>query len=155
MIMIYDPGSFEWYLEYNDIFIDYLAVAIMRANVDNLNKLSDTFFHICEAYKMPDHKKSPNTLYPATMNTTTSSAEPINLFEGLSMDGSFHRYLFNSGDFVKNLARAVYFSDEYNIRLLSKHYPQMVSAYLMPNSEWDMCPKGFESDTYNSPQKTP
>ena len=144
-------GSFEWYKKIKDDFFLHLTRAIMHADGDNTIKLRKVFPHICMAYRVNNWENSPEIHYPVTINITKSFPKHKDCFSNIDNEGTFARYLHRSGHFVTALANTIAYSDEHNLELIFFQFPQMVEAYRM--SSWDMCPKGFESDTYNSPQK--
>lgn len=151
---MHEVGCFEWYEEQKDLFFVFLIKAIMHADLDNTDKLRKIFPHICMAYKEPSWLKKPKTDYPITININRGIDNNFDL-ELLKdfQEGSFAWYLKHSGHFVTYLAKAIYHADDHNVALIFQQYPQMVAAYNVAYNDWNMCPEGFESNTYNSPHK--
>ena len=152
-------GSFEWYLDLKDKFFINLTRAIMHADYDNLYKLSKIFPQMCMANECNSWEEVPNAEFPITINSNINKNFDDRIVDKLEniKHGSFVWYLFFSGHFVTFLAKAIYHADDENLNKIDIEYPQMVAAYEMgidnPNF-WNMCPNGFELNTYNSPPKT-
>ena len=67
---------------------------------------------------------------------------------GVAEEGSFHWYLFTSGEFVKTVAVAIQRADSVNRESLRLGFPQMVAAFESP--DWDKPPAGF-APRYDAP----
>ena len=149
-------GSFNWYMSLDDKFFNNLTKAIMYADGDNLNKLRRTFPHICEAHKIDSWVLRPTSSYPITININFNYKEEIDDYKAVdAQTGSFNQYLMKSEHFVSFLSRVIYHADEHNLILISYQYPQIIAAFNMRRGSWNMCPDGFESNTYNSIYKIP
>jgi hypothetical protein len=128
----------------------YLIKAIEFADLDNLEKLKRIFPHICMAHDQKSWDSAPDTEYPLTINIPTILPEK-NCNNNYRCKGTFGFYLNIGGHFLTNFSHAILEADRHNVHLISMQYPQMIAAFHMPS--WDMCPNGFEWNSYNSPQK--
>jgi len=153
-------GSFEWYLDLKDKFFINLTRAIMHADCENLYKLSKIFPQMCMANKCNSWEETPLTGLLVTTNDNLSKCNDYDKIMSVRDEmnnGSFINYIFFSGHFVTFLAKAIYHADDENLNKIDIEYPQMVAAYEIGIDSprfWNMCPDGFESNTYNSPPKT-
>ena len=147
-------GSFNWYENLGDDFFSNLTKAFMHADLDNLRRLGKIFPHIDMAHSLYSWDDAPETRYPATINVGYNKELDFRSSVNNITPGCFYQYLYFSGHFVTYLSGVIYQADEHNLELISQQYPQMIAAYKLGSDKWDMCPEGFESNTYNSPPKT-
>lgn len=145
---VHKKGSFHWYISLNQHFFKHITRSIMHADTDNLSALKRIFPHMVEAHSRPDWNEPPKVNFPIELNIEKYKEEfPKKDFDYVAVDGSFLRYLYNSGHFVSSMSRAILYADEHNRSLIEREYPQMVAAYNI--NEWQKAPDGFEP-IYNS-----
>jgi len=146
--------SFEWYLNRDSRFLEYLCTAVMHADNENLMKLRRIFPHLISANRdVQSWMKAPkNNLPPISNEDMMNSHIPSKSDDSNYKRGCFYWYLYRSGHFVSNLARAIVYSDSGNLGLLGKEYPQMVAAWVSDDRK--KVPDGFLNPIYNSPAKS-
>ena len=143
--------SFDWYQTRDDKFFDYLTKSFMYADLDNLEKLNSIFPHIGDARRAFSWSFKPKSNNLPIKNKKKKDFEVIRPENSKYNQGSFNRYLFFSGSFVTNISNTILYADNDNLKLIKKVYPQMVAAFKL--DDWEMCPKGFTSPSYNSTLK--
>ena len=146
---LYEVGSFEWYENIDSEFFQNLTRAMMHADNDNTSKIEKIFPHISSAKKESDWRSAPKTDVMITINNDDPERKlPERKSEVVFGDGSFNKYLYQSGHFLTFLSRAIFFADDNNMCLIGQEFPQMVIA--RTNENWDVPPLGFKNNHYLS-----
>ena len=138
-------GSFNWYANHPNVFIQRLASAVMIADVSNKSRLDKVYHHMVESNSSGNY----DTVFdgdiidgPMFLGKRASINEP-----GEFCEGSFFWYLKKSGSFVTNMANVIAHADNENVEIIKMIYPQMVAAFKRP--DWNITPLGFKP-VYNA-----